>query len=152
MLNITRSWLPFFLGQKISLNRTDCACFLSQHPCLSLHIIPTLCSSYVVFPAPGSGPDYLRRVIVICLEQVTLDQLTLFTLIIPQVHFSYSSASSMFLSPFSTFLVPSLDPPLPCSSSYNFPVVQKNLQVYILSCSEPKPSHKPQNNSSDHFL
>lgn len=87
-----------------------------------------------------------------CLEQVTLDQLTLFTLIIPQVHFNCSSASSIFLTPFSTFLVPSLDPPLPCSSSYNFPVVQKNLQVYILSFSEPKPSHTPQNNSSDHFL
>lgn len=94
----------------MSLNHTDCACFLSQHPCLSLHIIPTLCSSCIVFPAPGSGPDCLRMVTVMCHEQLTPDQVTLLTLIIPQVHFNYSSASSMFLFPLFTCIAPSPDP------------------------------------------
>ncbi len=45
-----------------------------------------------------------------CHEQLTPDQVTLLTLIIPQVHFNYSSASSMFLFPFSTCIAPSPDP------------------------------------------
>ncbi len=121
----------FFLGQNISLNRTDCACFLSQHPCLSLHIIPTLCSSCVVFPAPGSGPDCLRTVTVMCHEQLTPDQVTLLTLIIPQVHFNYSSASSMFLFPSSTCIAPSPDP-LPLFLFLQISLVQKNFQVVLL--------------------
>ncbi len=64
-----------------------------------------------------------------CHEQLTPDQVTLLTLIIPQVHFNYSSASSMFLFPFSTCIAPSPDP-LPL---YLFvPLVQKTFQVVLL--------------------
>lgn len=76
---------------------------------------------------------------------MTLDQLTLLTLIIPQVHFNYSSASCMFLSPFSfTWPTPSLFLFLQMSCCTE--------EVYILSCSKPKPSPTPQNYSSDCFL
>lgn len=76
---------------------------------------------------------------------MTLDQLTLLTLIIPQVHFNYSSASCMFLSPFSfTWPTPSLFLFLQMSCCTE--------EVYILSCSKPKPSPTPQNYSSDFFF